>query len=98
MIRPTANGHAFEYADGTPLFWLADTWWPCMTKRYPWYEDDSIRRVGMPGAGFKDYVRYQGNVIINSPIHLDAMALTGDEWNQAANIIIDRYDWAPFGH
>ncbi len=205
MIQPTSNGHAFEYADGTPLFWLADTWWPCMTKRYFWYEDDNIRKVGTPEAGFKDYVRYrkdqgyngcmvvaafpnwteeksdwgggdwedeagnraffgegrtpdldrlnpdyfksmdikvdylnengfipfiettrrdigdywkenfgwpesyaryiryicfryQGNIIINSPIHLDAMALTGEEWNEAANIIIDRYDWAPFGH
>ncbi|MCK5463074.1 MAG: DUF4038 domain-containing protein, partial [Bacteroidales bacterium] len=205
MIHPTSNGHALEYDDGTPLFWLADTWWPCMTKRYYWYEDDIIRRVGTPEAGFKDYVRYrkdqgyngcmvvaafpnwtevksdwgggdwedekgnraffgegrtpdldrlnpdyfksmdikvdylnengfipfiettrrdigdywkenfgwpesyaryiryicfryQGNIIINSPIHLDAMALTGDEWNQAGNIIIDRYDWAPFGH
>lgn len=205
MIRPTSNGHAFEYADGTPLFWLADTWWPCMTKRYYWYEDDKHRTVGTPEAGFKDYVRYrkgqgyngcmvvaafpnwteeksdwgggdweneegdraffgegntpdldrlnpayfrsmdkkvdylnengfipfiettrrdigdywkenfgwpesyaryiryicfryQGNIIINSPIHLDAMALTGEEWNEAANIIIDRYQWAPFGH
>ena len=26
------------------------------------------------------------------------MALTGEKWNQAGNIIIDRYDWAPFGH
>ena len=205
LIRPTANGHAFEYADGTPLFWLADTWWSCMTKRYYWYEDDTHRKVGTPEAGFKDYVRYrknqgfngcmviagfpnwteeksdwgggdwedeagnrpffgpgntpdlnrlnpayfqsmdikvdylnqngfipfiettrrdigeywkenfgwpesyaryiryicfryQGNIIINSPIHLDYMALTGEEWNEAANIIIDRYDWAPFGH
>ena len=24
-IRPTANGHAFEYADGTPYFMLGDT-------------------------------------------------------------------------
>jgi len=205
MIRPTTNGHAFEYADSTPMFWLADTWWSCMTRRYYWYEDDRERTVGSPEAGFKDYVRYrkaqgyngcmviaafpnwtetksswgggdwqdeagnraffgegetpdlnwlnpdyfqsmdkkvdylnangfipfiettrrdissywksrfgwpesyaryiryicfryQGNIIINSPIHLDAMELTGDEWNQAANIIIDRYDWAPFEH
>jgi hypothetical protein len=205
MIQPTPNGHAFEYADGTPMFWLADTWWPCMTKRYYWFEDDLDREVGTKDAGFKDYVkyrkdqgyngcmvvaafpnwtaeksdwgggdwedeegnraffgegsspdlnqlnpayfrnmdqkvdylnkngfipfiettrrdiaqywkdnfgwpesyaryiryicfRYQGNIVINSPIHLDAMALTGEEWNEAANIIIDRYEWSPFGH
>jgi len=50
MIQPTSNGHAFEYADGTPVFWLADTWWPCMTRRYFWYEDDSVRTVGAPEA------------------------------------------------
>ena len=27
MIRATPNGHAFEYADGTPYFLLGDTWW-----------------------------------------------------------------------
>ena len=26
------------------------------------------------------------------------MTLTGKEWNEAANIIVDRYDWPPFGH
>lgn len=205
MIRHTTNGHAFEYKDGTPMFWLADTWWSCMTQRYAWYDDEVRRKVGTPDAGFKDYVRfrkaqgfngcmvvaafpnwdaensawggsnwedeagnraflgpatspdlnrinpayfqsmdkkvdhlnangfipfietarrdiasywksgfgwpesyaryiryiwfrYQGNIVINSPIHLDGMALSGEEWNQAANIIKDRYDWAPFGH
>jgi hypothetical protein len=205
MIRADDRGHSFEYADGTPLFWLADTWWPCMTKRYYWYEDDSIREVGSPEAGFKDYVRfrkeqgfngcmviagfpnwlddktgwrggnwedeegnmpflvennlpdldrpnpayfrsmdkkvdylnangfipfietsrrdiglywkenflwpesyaryirylcfrYQGNIIFNSPIHLDAPGLSKEDWNQAANIIVDDYNWPPFGH
>lgn len=207
MIRPTANGHAFKYTDGTPMFWLADTWWPCMTQKYHWYEDDRKRAVGTQEAGFKDYVRYrkaqgyngcmviagfpnwtdiaeegqwrggnwededgnrtffgeegtpdlehlnpayfqnmdkkvdylnangfipfietarrdigpywkenfgwpesysryiryicfryQGNIIINSPIHLDWMTLSGKEWNEAANILIDRYDWPPFDH
>lgn len=205
MIKADDRGHAFEYADGTPMFWLADTWWPCMTKRYFWYDDDSTRKVGTPEAGFKDYVRYrkdqgfngcmviaafpnwlnekkgwgggnwedekgnwsfvvkdnlpdldqinplyfqsmdkkvdylnangfipfietsrrdigefwksnfewpesyaryirylcfryQGNIVFNSPVHLDAWALTKEDWNQAANIIVDDYNWPPFGH
>ena len=57
MVKADEKGHSFQYADGTPMFWLADTWWPCMTRRYYWYEDDSIREVGSPEAGFKDYVR-----------------------------------------
>ncbi|MFC2090400.1 DUF4038 domain-containing protein [Bacteroidota bacterium] len=205
MIRVSENGHALEYADETPFFWLADTWWPCMTRRYYWYDDDTRRKVGEPEAGFKDYVlfrksqgyngcmviaafpnwteqksdwgggewededgnraffgegntpdldrinpsyfqnmdrkvdylnehgfipfietsrrdiaeywktnfdwpesyaryirylyfRYQGNIVINSPIHLDAMALTGREWNEVANMVIDDYDWPFFDH
>jgi hypothetical protein len=59
MVRATANGHALQYADGTPMFWLADTWWSCMTRRFFWYDDDLPREVGTSAAGFKDYVRYR---------------------------------------
>jgi hypothetical protein len=58
MIQPSANGHAFEYADGTPFFLLGDTWWATPTFRYRWHDDDTPRPMG-PGAGFKDYVRYR---------------------------------------
>ncbi|MGC9348871.1 MAG: DUF4038 domain-containing protein [Anaerolineae bacterium] len=58
MIRATANGHAFEYADGTPYFLLGDTWWATPTHRFPWYDEDVERKIG-PGAGFKDYVRFR---------------------------------------
>jgi len=58
MVRASANGHAFEYADGTPFFLLGDTWWSAGTFRYPWYDDDKQRPIG-PKAGFKDYVRYR---------------------------------------
>ncbi len=58
MIRPTENGHAFEYADGTPFFLLGDTWWAVPTFRYRWYDDDQPRALG-PKAGFKDFVRYR---------------------------------------
>jgi hypothetical protein len=58
MIRPSANGHAFQYADGTPFFLLGDTWWATPTFRYRWYDDDKPRALG-PEAGFKDYVRFR---------------------------------------
>ncbi len=58
MVRPTSNGHAFEYADGTPFFLLGDTWWATPTFRYRWYNDERERPLG-PEAGFKDYVRYR---------------------------------------
>jgi hypothetical protein len=58
MIKATANGHAFEYADGTPFFLLGDTWWSVPTFRYRWYDDDKRRPIG-PKAGLKDYVRFR---------------------------------------
>lgn len=58
MVKPSANGHAFEYADGTPFFLLGDTWWPVPTFRYRWYDDDNQRPIG-PAAGLKDYLRFR---------------------------------------
>ncbi len=58
MIRATANGHAFEHADGTPFFLLGDTWWATPTSRYRWDDDEAPRPMG-PAAGFKDYVRFR---------------------------------------
>lgn len=58
MIRATANGHAFEYADGTPFFLIGDTWWATPTFRFPWRDDDTPRAIG-PDAGFKDYLRFR---------------------------------------
>jgi hypothetical protein len=58
FIRPTANHHALEHADGTPFFAIGDTWYPAGTSRFRWYDDDRERPLG-PEAGFKDYVRYR---------------------------------------
>ncbi|MCD6394326.1 MAG: DUF5060 domain-containing protein, partial [Planctomycetes bacterium] len=58
MIKSSANGHAFEYADGTPYFLLGDTWWSIPTFRYRWYDDDTPRPIG-PTGGFKDFVQFR---------------------------------------
>ena len=58
MIRPTANGHALEHADGTPYLAIGDTWYALGANRFKWYDDDRERPLG-PDAGFKDYVRYR---------------------------------------
>jgi hypothetical protein len=58
LVRATANGHAFEYADGTPFFMLGDTWWSIPTFRYRWYDDDAPRPIG-PTMGFKEMVKYR---------------------------------------
>jgi hypothetical protein len=36
FVRASANGHALEYADGTPFFLVGDTWLAASTWRLPW--------------------------------------------------------------
>src|ERR1035438_9111664 len=56
FIQATANGHALQYADGTPYLIKGDTWWSLGTFHFPWFDDDKPRAIG-PDAGIKDYVR-----------------------------------------
>lgn len=58
FLRPTVNGRAFQYADGTPYFLLGDTWWSAPSFRYRWRDDDRERPIG-PEMGFKDMVRHR---------------------------------------
>lgn len=36
FLRVGENGRHLEHADGTPFFWLGDTWWKCLCKRMTW--------------------------------------------------------------
>ena len=56
IIRATANGHAMEYADGTPYVMVGDTWWALASYRYPWSDEDTPHPVG-PDMTMKDMVR-----------------------------------------
>lgn len=58
FIQATHNGHAFQYADGTPFYYLADTWWSTPTFRYKWNDEEEDKPIG-PEMGFKDYVKYR---------------------------------------
>ena len=58
MIGPTANGHAFQYADGAPFFLVGDTWWATPTFRFRWREGPPRLPLG-PAAGFKEFVAYR---------------------------------------
>jgi len=38
-VQVAPNGRHLIHADGTPFFWLADTWWMSLTKRLAWPQD-----------------------------------------------------------
>ena len=35
-IRVASNQRHFEHVDGSPFFWLGDTWWKCLCRRMTW--------------------------------------------------------------
>jgi len=42
-LEVSANRRYLQHADGTPFFWLADTWWMSLCKRLHW--PDEFRRL-----------------------------------------------------
>ncbi|MCZ0939753.1 MAG: DUF5060 domain-containing protein, partial [Caldilineaceae bacterium] len=43
-LRVAEGGRHLEHIDGTPFFWLGDTWWMGLVKRLPWPE--GFKRLG----------------------------------------------------
>ena len=67
FVRATANGHALEYADGTPYFMVGDTWLAGSTWRLPFRNaPTSPEYVPGPGIGFEDAVQYRKRQGFNS--------------------------------
>ena len=59
FARPTPNGHALQYADGTPYFIVGDFFYPASTWRYKWRESAEAYAVDTPEAGFKDLLKFR---------------------------------------
>lgn len=102
FLRATPNGHALQFADGTPYFAIGDTWWALGTSRFRWYSDDRQRPPG-PGAGFKDYVRFrkaQGYNWVNMIAAFPNWMTDGQPWHvvmKDAEHTTVRSAWLEFG-
>jgi hypothetical protein len=67
FIRPSSNGHALQYADGTPFFLIGDTWLAGTTWRLPFRGVPAVGDyVPGPGIGFEDAVAYRKRQGYNS--------------------------------
>ncbi|HPR74348.1 MAG TPA: DUF5060 domain-containing protein [Bacteroidales bacterium] len=67
FVRPSENGHALQYADGTPFFMIGDTWLAGTTWRLPFRNAASPDDyVPGPGIGFEDAVTYRKKQGFNS--------------------------------
>jgi hypothetical protein len=67
FIRASANGHALQYADGTPYFMIGDTWLAGATWRLPYRNEPATKEYKPgPGIGFEDAVIYRKGQGFNS--------------------------------
>jgi hypothetical protein len=73
FVRATPNGHALQYADGTPFFLLGDTWLAASTWRLPWRgrpaADDYVPGTGI---GFEEAVAFRKRLGFNSVSFISA--------------------------
>jgi hypothetical protein len=51
-LRVASSHRHFEHADGTPFFWLADTWWMGLCKRLRWPADFARLTADRASKGF----------------------------------------------
>jgi hypothetical protein len=51
-LRVAPSHRYLEHADGTPFFWLADTWWMALSKRLRWPADFTRLAADRVGKGF----------------------------------------------
>ncbi len=103
FIQPTSNGHALEYADGTPFFLVGDTWLAASTWRLPFRNAiASDNYVPGPGIGFEDAVNLRKNEGFNSVSFISCFPSW--EADENANTYADengiyiRNAWEKFGY
>lgn len=51
-LRVAATRRTLEHADGTPFFWMGDTWWMGLTQRFRWPEDFQMLTADRVAKGF----------------------------------------------
>ncbi len=51
-VRVAADRRHFEYADGTPFFWLGDTWWMGLSHRLHWPDEFQRLAANRKEKGF----------------------------------------------
>ena len=51
-LKKSSNSRFLEHEDGTPFFWLGDTWWMGFTSRLSWPEDFQLLTADRVRKGF----------------------------------------------
>jgi hypothetical protein len=51
-LRVSSDRRFFQHTDGTPFFWLGDTWWMGLCSRWSWPEDFQLMTADRKEKGF----------------------------------------------
>lgn len=103
FVGATPNGHALQYADGTPFFMVGDTWLAGSTWRLPFRNaPTSVQYEPGPGIGFEDAVQYRKRQGFNSVSMIAAFPNWEADMNASTyadeNGVFIRNAWEKFGY
>jgi hypothetical protein len=103
FLRPTPNGHALQYADGTPFFVVGDTWLAGTTWRLPFRNTTASENYQPgPGIGFEDAVIYRKKQGFNSVSMIASFPNWEADYNPStyadSNGVYVRNAWEKFGY
>lgn len=103
FVHATPNGHALQYADGTPFFMVGDTWLAGATWRLPFRKaPTSEEYMPGPGIGFEDAIHFRKNQGYNSVSMIAAFPNWEADLNPSTyadeNGIFVRNAWEKFGY
>lgn len=90
IVTATENGHAMQYADGTPFVMVGDTWWGMASYRYPWEESDQERPIGKD-MSIKDMARQRIRQGFNTVGMIAAFPTWADDGADALIVLDDAY-------
>lgn len=103
FVRATPNGHALQYADGSPFFMVGDTWLAGTTWRLPFRNaPTSDQYLPGPGIGFEDAIHYRKKQGFNSVSMIAAFPNWESDMNPSTyadeNGVFIRNAWEKFGY
>jgi hypothetical protein len=103
FVQATPNGHALQYADGSPFFMVGDTWLAGSTWRLPFRNaPTSDQYQPGPGIGFEDAIQYRKRQGFNSVSMIAAFPNWEADLNPSTyadeNGVFVRNAWEKFGY
>ncbi len=90
-IQISADRTYLEHQDGTPFFWLADSWWHGMTTRFSWPDDFKTLTLDRKNKGFSVIqfaVAFPCDIY---PFDERGQNEAGDPWDSSWNCINPAY-------